>query len=146
MQKRRLGKSNLEVSAMGLGCMGMSYGLGPAADKKEMIALIRKAVERGVTFFDTAEVYGPFVNEELVGEALAPVRNQVIVATKFGFALPPPDGQSAAVDSRPETIKHSVEGSLKRLRAETIDLLYQHRVDPEVPIEDVAGAVQELIQ
>ncbi|SRR5579871_1454190 len=146
MQKRRLGKSNLEVSAMGLGCMGMSYGLGPAADKKEMIALIRKAVERGVTFFDTAEVYGPFVNEELVGEALAPVREQVVIATKFGFKIDPKSERSSGVDSRPEHIKEVAEESLRRLKVETIDLFYQHRVDPEVPIEDVAGAVKELIQ
>lgn len=146
MQKRRLGKSNLEVSAIGLGCMGMSFGLGPAADKQEMISLIRTAVERGVTFFDTAEVYGPFTNEELVGEALAPVRNQVAIATKFGFAPDPNGGPSwSALDSRPEHIKAVAEASLKRLRTDVIDLFYQHRVDSNVPIEDVAGAVKELI-
>jgi len=142
MQKRKLGKSNLEVSALGLGCMGMSFGYGPAADKQQMISLIRSAVERGVTFFDTAQVYGPFTNEELVGEALEPVRDQVVIATKFGFALE--DGRGG-LDSRPEAIKRSVDGSLKRLRVDTIDLLYQHRVDPNVPIEDVAGTVKELI-
>ena len=151
MQKRKLGKSNLEVSAIGLGCMGMSYGYGPAHDKQEMISLIRSAVERGVTFFDTAEVYGPFINEELVGEALAPFRKQVVIATKFGFDLSPnfdPRGMkgSPGLNSRPEHIKQAVEGSLKRLKVETIDLLYQHRVDPDVPIEQVAGAVKELIQ
>ncbi len=147
MQKRKLGKSNLEVSALGLGCMGMSFGLGPPADKKEMIALIRSAVERGVTFFDTAEVYGPFTNEELVGEALAPFRDQVVIATKFGFAPNPDDGGKwTALDSRPEHIKESAEGSLKRLKTDVIDLYYQHRVDPNVPIEDVAGAVKNLIQ
>src|SRR5277367_5932908 len=146
MKKRRLGKSNLEVSALGLGCMGMSFGLGPAADKKEMISLIQTAVERGVTFFDTAEVYGPFTNEELVGEALAPFREQVVIATKFGFKLDPNTGKQAGLDSRPEHIKEVAEASLKRLRVEVIDLLYQHRVDPDVPIEDVAGAVKELIQ
>ena len=148
MQKRKLGKSNLEVSAIGLGCMGMSFGYGPAADKTEMISLIRSAVERGVTFFDTAEVYGPFINEELVGEALAPFRKQVVIATKFGFDLSGSDHRPGApgLNSRPEHIKQAVEGSLKRLRVQTIDLLYQHRVDPNVPIEDVAGAVKELIQ
>src|SRR5919109_487288 len=146
MQKRKLGKSNLEVSAIGLGCMGMSFGLGPAADKQEMISLIRAGVERGVTFFDTAEVYGPFTNEELVGEALAPVRNQVAIATKFGFK-PGPDGQRwSDLDSRPEHIKEVAEASLKRLNTEVIDLFYQHRVDPNVPIEDVAGAVKDLIR
>jgi aryl-alcohol dehydrogenase-like predicted oxidoreductase len=143
MQKRKLG-NNLEVSAIGLGCMGMSYGYGPASDKKEMIALIHKAVERGVTFFDTAEVYGPFTNEELVGEALAPFRGQVVIATKFGIKINP-SGQQV-MDSRPEQIKQSSEGSLKRLRVEAIDLYYQHRVDPDVPIEDVGGAVKELIR
>ena len=144
MQKRKLGKSNLEVSALGLGCMGMSFGLGPAADKQEMISLIRQAVELGVTFFDTAEVYGPFTNEELVGEALAPVRKQVVIATKFGFDCDA--GKQGGVNSKPEHIKKVVEASLKRLKIGTIDLLYQHRVDPEVPIEDVAGTVKELIQ
>ena len=143
MQKRKLGKSSLEVSALGLGCMGMSHGYGPAGDKQEMIALLRTAVERGVTFFDTAEVYGPFTNEGLVGEALAPFRRQVAIATKFGIKIDP-SGQQA-VDSRPEHIKQSAEGSLKRLRVEAIDLYYQHRVDPAVPIEDVAGAVKDLI-
>jgi aryl-alcohol dehydrogenase-like predicted oxidoreductase len=143
MQKRRLGTS-LEVSAIGLGCMGMSHAYGPAADKREMIALLRSAVERGVTFFDTAQIYGPFTNEELVGEALAPLRDQVVIATKFGLKLDS-TGQQVA-DSRPEQIKQTVEGSLKRLGVEVIDLLYQHRVDPNVPIEDVAGAVQELIR
>jgi aryl-alcohol dehydrogenase-like predicted oxidoreductase len=147
MQKRKLGKSNLEVSAIGLGCMGLSFGLGPAVDKKEGIALIQAAVERGVTFFDTAEVYGPFTNEELVGEALAPFRNQVVIATKFGLAPNPDDGgRWTALNSRPEHIKEAVEGSLKRLKTEAIDLYYQHRVDPKVPIEDVAGAVKSLIQ
>ena len=147
MKKRRLGKSNLEVSAIGLGCMGMSSGLGPPADKKEMITLIRTAVERGVTFFDTAEAYGPFTNEELVGEALAPVRDRVVIATKFGFKPDPKSGQRwTSLDSRPEHIKEVAEASLKRLRTETIDLFYQHRVDPDVPIEDVAGAVKDLIQ
>jgi aryl-alcohol dehydrogenase-like predicted oxidoreductase len=147
MQKRKLGKSNLEVSAIGLGCMGMSFGLGPAADKKEMIALIRAAVDRGITFFDTAEVYGPFTNEELVGEALAPVRDQVVIATKFGFK-PDPNGSTrwSTLDSRPEHIKQVADASLKRLRTDVIDLFYQHRVDAEVPIEDVAGAIKELIQ
>jgi aryl-alcohol dehydrogenase-like predicted oxidoreductase len=146
MQKRTLGKS-LEVSAIGLGCMGMSFGYGPAADKKEMISLIRTAVERGVTFFDTAEVYGPFTNEELVGEALAPIRNQVVIATKFGFQ-PDPDGgpRWSGVDSRPEHIKNVAHASLKRLQTDVIDLFYQHRVDPNVPMEDVAGAVKDLIQ
>ena len=145
MQKRTLGDSQLEVSAVGLGCMGMSFSYNPPfPDRQEMIALIRTAVERGVTFFDTAQVYGPFTNEELVGEALEPVRDQVVIATKFGFDLA--DGQSRGLDSRPETIKSSVEGSLERLRTDTIDLLYQHRVDPNVPIEDVAGAVKELIE
>ncbi len=147
MDKRKLGKSNLEVSAIGLGCMGLSFGLGPAVDKKEGIALIRAAVERGVTFFDTAEVYGPFTNEELVGEALAPFRGQVVIATKFGWAPNPQDGGKwTALDSRPEHIKEVVEASLKRLKTDVIDLYYQHRVDPNVPIEDVAGAVKELIQ
>ena len=137
----------MEVSALGLGCMGMSFGYGPAADKKEMISLIRSAVERGVTFFDTAEVYGPFTNEELVGEALAPLREQVVIATKFGFNLDSNEVQgSPPLNSRPEHIKHVAEASLKRLKTETIDLFYQHRVDPDVPIEDVAGAVKELIQ
>ncbi|HJQ26291.1 MAG TPA: aldo/keto reductase [Blastocatellia bacterium] len=142
MQKRKLGNSNLEVSALGLGCMGMSFGLGPAADKQEMVSLIRAAVERGVTFFDTAEMYGPFTNEELVGEALAPFRGQVVIATKFGFdveAFP-------SLNSRPEHIKEVADASLKRLKVEVIDLFYQHRVDPNVPIEDVAGAVKDLIQ
>ncbi len=148
MQKRKLGKSGLEVSAMGLGCMGMSFSYGPPKDKQEMTALIRAAVERGVTFFDTAEVYGPFTNEELVGEALAPFRKQVVIATKFGFDLSGSDTRpgAAGLNSRPEHIKQAVEGSLKRLKVETIDLLYQHRVDPNVPIEDVAGAVKELIR
>ena len=147
MQKRKLGKSNLEVSALGLGCMGMSFGLGPPGDKQEMIALIRSAVERGVTFFDTAEVYGPFTNEELVGEALAPFRDQVVIATKFGFAPNPDDGGKwTALDSRPEHIKQAAEGSLRRLKTDVIDLYYQHRVDQKVPIEDVAGAVKNLIQ
>ncbi len=146
MQKRRLGKSNLEVSAIGLGCMGMSFGYGPAVDKKEGISLIRAAVERGVTFFDTAEVYGPFTNEELVGEALAPFRGKVAIATKFGFKLDPNTGKQAGLVSRPEHIKEVAEASLKRLRVDAIDLLYQHRVDPDVPIEDVAGAVKDLIR
>ena len=145
MQKRKLGNGNLEVSALGLGCMGMSYGYGPAADKQEMISLIRTAVERGITFFDTAEVYGPFTNEELVGEALAPFRGQVVIATKFGFKLGP-DGAQQGVDSRPQHVKEVAEASLKRLKTDTIDLFYQHRVDPAVPIEDVAGAVKDLIQ
>src|SRR5438552_4279083 len=145
MQKRKLGNSNLEVSAVGLGCMGMSFSYGPAADKKEMIALLRSAVERGVTFFDTAEVYGPFTNEQLVGEALAPVREQVVIATKFGFEFDS-DGQQQGLNSRPEHIKEAVDGSLERLKVDTIDLLYQHRVDPDVPIEDVAGTVRDLIE
>jgi aryl-alcohol dehydrogenase-like predicted oxidoreductase len=146
MQKRKLGKSNLEVSAIGLGCMGMSFGYGPAADKREMISVIRSAVERGVTFFDTAEVYGPFTNEELVGEALAPFRDQVVIATKFGWE-PNPDegGKWSRLNSRPEHIKKVAEASLKRLKVDAIDLFYQHRVDLNVPIEDVAGAVKELI-
>ncbi len=144
MQKRKLGKSNLEVSAIGLGCMGMSFGYGPAVDKQQGISLIRAAVERGVTFFDTAEVYGPFTNEELVGEALAPFRGKVAIATKFGFKFE--DGKQAGLDSRPEHIKEVAEASLKRLRTDVIDLFYQHRVDPNVPIEDVAGAVRDLIQ
>jgi aryl-alcohol dehydrogenase-like predicted oxidoreductase len=146
MQKRKLGKSNLKVSALGLGCMGMSFGYGPAGDKQEMISVIRTAVERGVTFFDTAEVYGPFTNEELVGEALSPFRSQVAIATKFGFKLDPNTGKQAGLDSRPEHIKEVAEGSLKRLKTDVIDLFYQHRVDPSVPIEEVAGAVKELIQ
>jgi aryl-alcohol dehydrogenase-like predicted oxidoreductase len=146
MQKRKLGKSNLEVSALGLGCMGMSFGYGPAGDKQEMISVIRAAVERGVTFFDTAEVYGPFTNEELVGEALAPFRKQVVIATKFGFKLDPNTGKQTGLDSRPEHIKQVAEASLKRLKTDVIDLFYQHRVDTNVPIEDVAGAVRELIQ
>ena len=146
MQKRKLGKSNLEVSAIGLGCMGMSFGYGPPKDKQEMISVIRSAVELGVTFFDTAEVYGPFINEELVGEALAPVRGQVVIATKFGFKFDAETGKQAGLDSRPEHIKQVADASLKRLRTNVIDLFYQHRVDPEVPIEDVAGAVKDLIQ
>jgi aryl-alcohol dehydrogenase-like predicted oxidoreductase len=146
MQKRKLGKSSLEVSAIGLGCMGMSFGYGPAKDKREMIPVIRAAVESGVTLFDTAEVYGPFINEELVGEALAPFRKQVVIATKFGFKLDPITGKQAGLDSRPEHIKQVAEGSLKRLRVEAIDLFYQHRVDPDVPIEDVAGAVKDLMR
>jgi aryl-alcohol dehydrogenase-like predicted oxidoreductase len=146
MQKRKLGKSNLEVSAIGLGCMGMSFGYGPPADKKEMISLIRKAVELGVTFFDTAEVYGPFTNEELVGEALAPFRGKVAIATKFGFKLDPDSGKQAGMDSRPEHLREVAEASLKRLKVDAIDLFYQHRVDPDVPIEDVAGAVKDLIR
>ena len=146
MQKRKLGKSNLEVSAIGLGCMGMSFGYGPPADKTEMISLIRKAVELGVTFFDTAEVYGPFTNEELVGEALAPFRGKVTIATKFGFKLDPDTGKQAGLDSRPEHIKEVAEASLKYLKTDVIDLFYQHRVDPTVPTEDVAGAVKDLIQ
>lgn len=144
MQKRKLGKSGLEVSALGFGCMGMSFGYGPAGDKQEMIAVIRSAVELGVTFFDTAEVYGPFANEELVGEALAPFRQQVVIATKFGFDCD--TGKQGGVNSQPAHIKQVVEASLKRLKTSVIDLLYQHRVDPNVPIEDVAGAVKELIQ
>ncbi len=146
MKKRKLGKSNLEVSAIGLGCMGLSFGYGPAVDKKDGIALIRAAFERGVTFFDTAEVYGPFTNEELVGEALAPFRAQVVIATKFGFRIDPNTGKQAGLDSRPEHIKEVAEASLKRLKTNVIDLFYQHRVDPNVPMEDVAGAVKELIQ
>jgi aryl-alcohol dehydrogenase-like predicted oxidoreductase len=151
MQKRKLGKSNLEVSALGLGCMGMSFSYGPPKDKSEMISLIRAAVERGITFFDTAEVYGPFLNEELVGEALAPVRRDVAIATKFGFNVSPgfdPRGMTGApgLNSRPEHIRQAVDGSLTRLRTDVIDLLYQHRVDPAVPIEDVAGAVKDLIR
>jgi aryl-alcohol dehydrogenase-like predicted oxidoreductase len=147
MKKRKLGKSNLEVSALGLGCMGMSYGYGPAADKKEMICLIRSAVERGVTFFDTAEAYGPLTNEELVGEALAPFRDQVVIATKFGFKVDPTAERGFnGLDSRPEHIKQVAHASLKRLKTDVIDLFYQHRVDPNVPIEDVAGALKELIQ
>ena len=147
MQKRKLGNSDLEVSALGLGCMGMSFSYGPPADKQEMISLLRSAVERGVTFFDTAEVYGPFTNEELVGEALAPFRGQVVIATKFGFKLDPDGGpQWMGLNSRPEHIKQVAEASLKRLRVDAIDLFYQHRVDPDVPIEDVAGAVKDLIQ
>src|SRR5437879_8053440 len=147
MKKRKLGKSNLEIPAIGLGCMGMSFGYGPAVDKQEGISLIRAAVERGVTFFDTAEVYGPYTNEELVGEALAPLREQVVIATKFGFAPDPNGGPRwSALNSRPEHIKEAAEGSLKRLKTDVIDLFYQHRVDPNVPIEDVAGAVKELIQ
>jgi aryl-alcohol dehydrogenase-like predicted oxidoreductase len=148
MQKRKLGKSNLEVSAIGLGCMGMSFSYGPPKDTQEMTSLLHAAVERGVTFFDTAEVYGPYLNEELVGEALAPFRGKVVIATKFGFDLSGSDNRPGApgLNSRPEHIKVAVEGSLKRLKVESIDLLYQHRVDPNVPIEDVAGAVKELIQ
>jgi len=145
MQKRKLGSSNLEVSAIGLGCMGLSFGYGPPTDKQEAISLIRTAFERGVTFFDTAEVYGPFTNEALVGEALAPFREQVVIATKFGFKIDS-NGQQAGLDSRPEHIKQVAEASLKRLEVEVIDLFYQHRVDPDVPIEDVAGAVKDLIQ
>src|SRR5216117_2731844 len=145
MKKRKLGKSGLGVSAIGLGCMGMSFGYGRPKDKQEMIALIRAAVERGVTFFDTAEIYGPFTNEELVGEALAPMRERVVIATKFGFKIGP-KGEQIGLDSRPEHIKQVAEASLKRLRSDVIDLFYQHRVDPNVPIEDVAGAVKELIQ
>src|SRR5215207_5806606 len=143
MQKRKLGSSGLDVSAIGLGCMGLSFGYGPAVEKQEGIALIRAAVERGVTFFDTAEVYGPYTNEELVGESLAPVRGQVVIATKFGFKIE--GGKQAGLDSRPEHIREVVEASLRRLKTDRIDLLYQHRVDPNVPIEDVAGAVKELI-
>src|SRR5580704_13281115 len=148
MKKRKLGKSNLEVSALGLGCMGMSFLFGPPKDKQEMTAVLHAAVGRGITFFDTAEVYGPFLNEELVGEALAPFRKQLVIATKFGFDLSGSDHRPGAfnLNSQPEHIKQAVEGSLKRLKIETIDLLYQHRVDPNVPIEDVAGAVKELIQ
>src|SRR5215475_9035459 len=146
MQKRKLGNSNLEVAAFGLGCMGMSFGLGPPGDKQEMIAVIRAAVEDGVTFFDTAEVYGPFTNEELVGEALAPFREQVVIATKFGFKPAAGGGRWSELDSRPEHIKEVAEASLKRLKTDVIDLFYQHRVDLNVPIEDVAGAVKDLIQ
>jgi aryl-alcohol dehydrogenase-like predicted oxidoreductase len=146
MQKRKLGNGGLEVSALGLGCMGMSFGYGPAMDRREAIALIRSAVERGVTFFDTAEVYGPFLNEELVGEALAPVREQVVIATKFGFKLDPKTNKSIGLDSRPQHVREVADASLKRLRTDRIDLFYQHRVDKDVSIEDVAGAVQELIQ
>jgi aryl-alcohol dehydrogenase-like predicted oxidoreductase len=146
MQKRKLGKSNLEVSAIGLGCMGMSFSYGPAMDKKEGISLIRAAVERGTTFFDTAEVYGAYTNEELVGEALAPLRDQVVIATKFGFIIDPNTRKQVGLDSRPAHIKEVAEASLKRLKTDVIDLFYQHRVDPNVPIEDVAGAVKELIQ
>ncbi|WP_223588040.1 aldo/keto reductase [Neobacillus bataviensis] len=142
MQKRKLGKSGLEVSAIGLGCMGMSHGYGPAADKKEMISLIHKAIDQGVNFFDTAEVYGPFVNEELVGEALAPFKGKVVIATKFGIQM---ENGKQMLDSKPERIRQSVEGSLKRLKVDTIDLYYQHRVDPSVPIEEVAGVVKDLI-
>jgi len=145
MKKRKLGKSNLEVSAIGLGCMGLSFGLGPAVEKQQGIALIRAAVERGITFFDTAEIYGPFTNEELVGEALAPFRRQVAIATKFGFKIDATTGKQAGLDSRPEHIKEVAEASLKRLKTDVIDLFYQHRVDPNVPIEDVAGAVKDLI-
>ena len=148
MQKRKLGNSNLEVSAIGLGCMGMSFSYGPPKDKTEMISLLHTAVERGITFFDTAEVYGPFTNEELVGEALSPLRDQLVIATKFGFDLSGSDNRPGApgLNSRPERIKQAAEGSLKRLKTDVIDLYYQHRVDPEVPIEDVAGAVKELIR
>ena len=145
MQKRKLGSGGLEVSALGLGCMGMSHGYGQPGDKQEMIALIRSALEAGVTLFDTAEIYGPFTNEELVGEALAPFRKQVVIATKFGFELGQAD-QQQVLNSRPENIRQVTEGSLKRLRVEAIDLYYQHRVDPNVPIEDVAATVKELIQ
>src|SRR5581483_2158194 len=147
MQKRKLGKSGLEVSAMGLGCMGMSFSYGPPKDKREMTAVLHAAIERGITFFDTAEVYGPYINEELVGEALAPYRGKVVIATKFGFDLSGSDARPGArgVNSQPAQIKQAVEGSLKRLRVDAIDLLYQHRVDPNVPIEDVAGTVKELI-
>src|SRR5512137_687395 len=148
MQKRKLGKSNLEVTALGLGCMGMSFSYGPPKDVKEMTALLRTTVDRGITFYDTAEVYGPFTNEELVGEALAPFRKQVVIATKFGFDLSGSDKRpgAAGLNSQPEHIRQAVEGSLKRLKVDVIDLLYQHRVDPNVPIEDVAGAVKELIR
>jgi aryl-alcohol dehydrogenase-like predicted oxidoreductase len=145
MEKRKLGNGNLEVSALGLGCMGMSFGFGPPSDKREMIALIHAAVERGVTFFDTAEVYGPFSNEELVGEALAPFKSKVVIATKFGFGFDR-DGKQTGLNSRPEHIKQVAEASLRRLKVDAIDLLYQHRVDPEVPIEDVAGAVRDLVE
>jgi aryl-alcohol dehydrogenase-like predicted oxidoreductase len=146
VQRRKLGKSGLEVSALGLGCMGMSFGYGTAADKQEMISLIRSAVEQGVTFFDTAEVYGPFTNEELVGEALAPLRGQVVIATKFGFDIDPDTRKQQGLNSHPEHISQVAEASLRRLKTDVIDLLYQHRVDPNVPIEDVAGAVKDLIQ
>jgi aryl-alcohol dehydrogenase-like predicted oxidoreductase len=146
MQERKLGKSSLEVSSLGLGCMGLSFGYGPAVERQQGISLIRAAVERGVTFFDTAEAYGPFVNEELVGEALAPFRSQVVIATKFGFKFDPNSGRQAGLDSRPEHIKEVAEAALKRLKTNVIDLFYQHRVDPNVPIEDVAGAVKDLIQ
>src|ERR1700719_7763 len=146
LQNRRLGNSNLEVSAIGLGCMGLSFGYGPAVDQQQGIALIRTAVERGVTFFDTAEVYGPFTNEELVGEALAPFRGKVVIATKFGFKLDPNTGKQAGLDSRPEHIREVADASLKRLKTDVIDLFYQHRVDSNVPIEDVAGAVKDLIE
>ncbi len=146
MQKRKLGSSNLEVSAIGLGCMGLSFGYGPAVDQRQGISLIRSAVERGVTFFDTAEVYGPFTNEELVGEALAPFREQVVIATKFGFDLDPKTGTQRGLDSRPDHIKQVADASLKRLKTDRIDLFYQHRVDPNVPIEDVAEAVKDLIR
>src|SRR5260370_24031863 len=145
MQKRKLGKTNLEVSAIGLGCMGMSFGYGPAVSKREGISLIRAAVDHGVTFFDTAEVYGPYTNEELVGEALAPFREKVAIATKFGFKIDPNTGKQAGLDSLPAHIKEVAESSLKRLKTDVIDLFYQHRVDPNGPIEDVAGAVKELI-
>src|SRR3984957_16948622 len=146
MQQRTLGRSGLKVSALGLGCMGLSFGFGPAVEKQHGIALIRSAVERGVTFFDTAEVYGPFTNEELVGEALAPYRGKVVIATKFGFKMQPLTGQNVGLDSRPERIRQVAEASLKRLRVDTLDLFYQHRVDPDVPIEDVAGTVRDLIK
>jgi aryl-alcohol dehydrogenase-like predicted oxidoreductase len=146
MQKRRLGRSGLEVSAIGLGCMGLSFGLGPAVDKQAGISLIRAAFDRGVTFFDTAEIYGPFTNEELVGEALAPMRDRVVIATKFGFGIDPESGRQQGLNSRPEHIKEVAEASLKRLKTDVIDLFYQHRVDPDVPIEDVAGAVRDLIR
>jgi aryl-alcohol dehydrogenase-like predicted oxidoreductase len=145
MQKRKLGNSSLEVSALGLGCMGLSHGYGPATDTKQAVSLIRTAVDRGITFFDTAEVYGPYLNEEVVGQALAPVRDQVVIATKFGFTFGP-DNKQQILNSRPEHIRVAVEGSLRRLKTDFIDLLYQHRVDPDVPIEDVAGVVKELIQ
>src|SRR3954451_22471364 len=146
MQKRKLGNSNLEVSAIGLGCMGMSFGYGPPMDRQEAIALMRAAVERGVTFFDTAEVYGAYTNEELVGEALEPFRGRVVIATKFGWKIDPSTRKSVGLDSRPEHIQEVAEGSLKRLRVDVIDLFYQHRVDPDVPIEDVAGTVKDLIR
>src|ERR1700686_516495 len=146
MQKRKLGKSNLEVSVLGLGCMGLSFGFGPPVEKKEGISLIRAAVEHGITFFDTAEIYGPYTNEELVGEALAPFREQVVIATKFGFKIDPDTGKQAGLDSRPQHIKEVAEASLKRLNTDVIDLFYQHRVDPNVPIEETAGAVKDMIQ